>query len=99
MKLPKSAGGFPSILYTLKKGLESGSFIKMWNRLRSSNACKTCALGMGGQRGGMVNEEGSFPEVCKKVFKQLFLIWEKQFQMNSGSQTQIYKLDQWIHAL
>ena len=66
MKLPKSAGGFPSILYTLKKGLESGSFIKMWNRLRSSNACKTCALGMGGQRGGMVNEEGSFPEVCKK---------------------------------
>src|SRR5690606_25252374 len=26
----------------------------------------TCALGMGGQRGGMVNEAGRFPEVCKK---------------------------------
>jgi molybdopterin-dependent oxidoreductase alpha subunit len=34
--------------------------------MRSKNACKTCALGMGGQRGGMVNEAGHFPEVCKK---------------------------------
>jgi len=34
--------------------------------MRSRNACKTCALGMGGQRGGMVNEAGHFPEVCKK---------------------------------
>jgi molybdopterin-dependent oxidoreductase alpha subunit len=31
-------------------------------RLRSHNACKTCALGMS----GMVDERGSFPEVCKK---------------------------------
>ena len=38
----------------------------MWKALRSRNACKTCALGMGGQRGGMVNEHGRFPEVCKK---------------------------------
>src|SRR6185369_13954986 len=30
------------------------------------NACKTCGLGMGGQAGGMVNEAGHFPEVCKK---------------------------------
>lgn len=34
--------------------------------MRSRNACKTCALGMGGQLGGMVNERGHFPEVCKK---------------------------------
>lgn len=38
----------------------------MWKALRSRNACKTCALGMGGQRGGMVDEAGRFPEVCKK---------------------------------
>ncbi len=38
----------------------------MWKAMRSKNACKTCALGMGGQRGGMVNESGHFPEVCKK---------------------------------
>jgi molybdopterin-dependent oxidoreductase alpha subunit len=38
----------------------------MYRALRSRNACKTCALGMGGQLGGMVNEAGHFPEVCKK---------------------------------
>lgn len=38
----------------------------MWRALRSRNTCKTCALGMGGRQGGMVNEAGRFPEVCKK---------------------------------
>ena len=38
----------------------------MYRTLRSRNTCKTCALGMGGQLGGMVNEMGRFPEVCKK---------------------------------
>lgn len=38
----------------------------MWAALRARNACKTCALGMGGQQGGMRNETGHFPEVCKK---------------------------------
>lgn len=38
----------------------------MWRALTARNACKTCALGMGGQHGGMVNEAGKFPEVCKK---------------------------------
>lgn len=38
----------------------------MWAALRAKNACKTCALGMGGQQGGMTNEAGRFPEVCKK---------------------------------
>lgn len=38
----------------------------MWRALRSRNACKTCAVGMGGQAGGMVNEAGEFPEFCKK---------------------------------
>lgn len=54
------------MVYVLKKGRESGSYWKLYKRLRSRNACKTCALGMGGQRGGMVNEAGHFPEVCKK---------------------------------
>jgi anaerobic selenocysteine-containing dehydrogenase len=61
-----AAGGFAAIAYTLKKGRESGGVFKLYKRMRSRNACKTCAYGMGGQRGGMVNEEGSFPEVCKK---------------------------------
>ena len=61
-----AAGGFAAIAYTLKKGREAGGVLKLYRRMRSKNACKTCAYGMGGQRGGMVNERGSFPEVCKK---------------------------------
>jgi molybdopterin-dependent oxidoreductase alpha subunit len=66
MRKPKSGGGWPAIWYTLRKGREAGGIWKMWKALRSKNACKTCALGMGGQKGGMVNERGHFPEVCKK---------------------------------
>ncbi len=61
----KHGGGWPAILYTLRKAHGVG-LLKMWNALRSRNACKTCALGMGGQLGGMTNEKGRFPEVCKK---------------------------------
>lgn len=60
-----SGGGLQAVIYTLKKALEVGP-LKLWQRMRSKNACKTCALGMGGMRGGMVNEAGHFPEVCKK---------------------------------
>jgi molybdopterin-dependent oxidoreductase alpha subunit len=61
-----AAGGFAALAYTLKKGREAGGVLKLYTRLRSRNACKTCAYGMGGQAGGMVNEHRSFPEVCKK---------------------------------
>lgn len=61
-----AAGGFAAVAYTFKKGREAGGVYKLYKRMRSRNACKTCAYGMGGQRGGMVNEAGSFPEVCKK---------------------------------
>ena len=60
------AGGFPAIAYALKKGREAGGVLRLYRRMRSRNVCKTCALGMGGQLGGMVNEAGAFPEVCKK---------------------------------
>ena len=68
MARPKvsGGGGFPALAYVLKKGRESGSYAGLYRRLRSHNTCKTCAVGMGGQRGGMVNEAGHFPEVCKK---------------------------------
>jgi molybdopterin-dependent oxidoreductase alpha subunit len=61
----KSAGGFAAMKYVLAKGRSVGT-IALYKRLRSKNACKTCALGMGGQHGGMTNEAGHFPEVCKK---------------------------------
>jgi molybdopterin-dependent oxidoreductase alpha subunit len=61
-----AGGGWAAIRYSLKKGREVGGVVKLYRRLRSKNACKTCAFGMGGQRGGMVNEQGRFPEICKK---------------------------------
>src|SRR6056297_2383307 len=66
-----SGGGFRAILYTLKKGREAGGVWKLYRAMRSRNTCKTCALGMGGQKGGMVNEAGHFPEVCKKSLQAM----------------------------
>src|SRR6478735_2223480 len=61
-----AAGGLPALFYVFKKAREAGGTWKLYKRMSSRNACKTCALGMGGQQGGMVNEAGHFPEVCKK---------------------------------
>jgi molybdopterin-dependent oxidoreductase alpha subunit len=62
----RAGGGLAAVAYVLRKGREAGGLLRLYRRLRSRNACKTCGLGMGGQRGGMVNEAGHFPEVCKK---------------------------------
>ena len=69
--MAKHAGGWHAVWYALKKSRQAGGFLKMFRALRSRNACKTCALGMGGQRGGMVNETGGFPEVCKKSLQAM----------------------------
>lgn len=61
-----AAGGFPAIVYTARKAFQSGNPLAFARRMQSRNACKTCALGMGGQHGGMTNEAGHFPEFCKK---------------------------------
>ncbi len=71
MKKLKSGGGWPAVWYTWRKAREAGGLVKLWRAMRSKNACKTCALGMGGQRGGMVNELGQFPEVCKKSLQAM----------------------------
>jgi molybdopterin-dependent oxidoreductase alpha subunit len=71
MKRVKSGGGWAAIAYTLRKSREAGGLWRLWKAMRSKNACKTCALGMGGQRGGMVNEAGRFPEFCKKSLQAM----------------------------
>lgn len=65
MRRVTSGGGWQAIRYSLKYGKDSG-YVPFWKAITSKNACKTCALGMGGQLGGMRNESGHFPEVCKK---------------------------------
>jgi len=70
VKEVKSGGGWPSIAYSLRMARRVG-FLKLWRALRAKNACKTCALGMGGQLGGMRNEAGRWPEVCKKSLQAM----------------------------
>ena len=70
MKSPRSGGGWKAIGYSMKLARRVG-WLKMWKAMRSKNTCKTCAVGMGGQLGGMVNEGGYFPEVCKKSFQAM----------------------------
>ena len=62
---PKTIAGWHSIRYSLKLAMRFG-FWEMWRSLFSKNSCKSCALGMGGQKGGMKDEAGGFPAVCKK---------------------------------
>ncbi|HEY1381111.1 MAG TPA: FdhF/YdeP family oxidoreductase [Gemmataceae bacterium] len=70
MKRMTSGGGWAAILYTLRMANRVG-WRRLWRAMRAKNACKTCALGMGGQKGGMRNEAGHWPEVCKKSFQAM----------------------------
>ena len=58
-------GGPKKVLYTLET-LRRIGVGRATKALTSKNACKACAYGMGGQRGGMTNELGEFPSVCNK---------------------------------
>ena len=64
----KVGGGFKAIRYSLKASNTVG-FWKMLRAILSKNTCKTCALGMGGQKGWMTDEMRKFPEICKKSFQ------------------------------
>jgi molybdopterin-dependent oxidoreductase alpha subunit len=65
MKAAKRGGGWAAVWYTLRQARRVG-WRRLWKAMTTRNACKTCALGMGGQAGGMRNELGHWPEVCKK---------------------------------
>ena len=66
-----TGGGWPAVRYALRIARRAGGLGKFYRALAGRNACKTCALGMGGQRGGMVDEAGRFPEVCKKSMQAM----------------------------
>src|SRR5262245_19349327 len=76
MKRLRSGGGLAAILYTLRMANRVG-WRRLWQAMRSKNACKTCALGMGGQAGGMRNEAGHWPEVCKKSLQAMVADMQK----------------------
>jgi len=58
-------GGSKKILYALDTIREIG-IGRSTKALRAHNTCKACGLGMGGQKGGMTDEQGNFPAVCNK---------------------------------
>ncbi len=68
LKLPHSAGGWGAIRYSMKMARRAGGLWPMLKALASRNNCKSCALGMGGQKGGMRDEKNHFPAVCNKSF-------------------------------
>ena len=91
MRRLTSGGGFPAIWYALKKARQSGGIIKFLRALSTKNACKTCALGMGGQLGGMVDESHRFPEICKKSMQAMAADMQGRIQPEFFS---TYSLDQ-----
>src|SRR6476619_1749928 len=70
MRPTKRGGGWAAIRYTLRMAGKVGWW-RRWRAMTAKNACKTCALGMGGQAGGMRNESGHWPEVCKKSLQAM----------------------------
>jgi molybdopterin-dependent oxidoreductase alpha subunit len=95
MRKVKNGGGWAAVRYTFSKAREVGGMWKLWKALRSKNTCKTCALGMGGQAGGMVNEQGSFPEVCKKSIQAMASDMQPAILADFWSRHSIEQLQQW----
>ncbi|MFQ5640376.1 MAG: FdhF/YdeP family oxidoreductase [bacterium] len=62
----KSGGGLAAIRYSYGMARKSGGIFKLYRALKRPNTCKTCAFGMGGLKGGMVNEIGQSLQLCKK---------------------------------
>ena len=58
-------GGFKAINYVTSIARQVGAR-KLSASVRSKNACKACAFGTGGQRGGLHNEHSKRIEICNK---------------------------------
>ena len=95
IKLPRSAGGWGAIRYSLKMADRAGGLWPMLKALASRNNCKSCALGMGGQKGGMRDESGNFPAVCNKSFMAQASDMQGAIAENFFNQFDISTLSKW----
>src|SRR5690606_5530548 len=57
-----TGGGFKAIKSVLRYTAQIGP-LRLWQAVNSRNACKACAFGTGGQRGGYHNETGRGLEI------------------------------------
>ncbi|MBT4602221.1 MAG: FdhF/YdeP family oxidoreductase [Bacteroidetes Order II. Incertae sedis bacterium] len=94
MQTPKKPGGWSSIRYVFRQSRKAGGIGTMWKAMRSKNTCKTCAVGMGGQKGGMVNESGHFPEFCKKSIQAMQADLQPAIESSFWTENPIDKLRQ-----
>ncbi|MFQ5444476.1 MAG: molybdopterin-dependent oxidoreductase, partial [Nitrospinales bacterium] len=94
-KTRRSAGGWGAILFSLKWARRAGGLFPMLRALATRNSCKSCALGMGGQQGGMRNEKGSFPEVCNKSILAQASDMQGALPVNFFGNHDISTLSQW----
>ncbi len=67
MRKVKNGGGWAAIRYTFRKARESGGIWKFYKAMRTKNACKTCALGMGGQKGGNGQRNRQFSRGLQEI--------------------------------
>ncbi len=95
MRKLNAGGGWQAIKYSIAKAKQAGGFWKLFRAMRTKNACKTCALGMGGQRGGMVNERGSFPEVCKKSLQAMVADMQRPITADFWNRFTVDELREW----
>lgn len=95
MRKVNSGGGWQAIRYTFAKAKQAGGMWKLFQAMRSKNTCKTCALGMGGQQGGMVNERGSFPEVCKKSLQAMVADMQRPITADFWKRFSVAELQDW----
>ncbi|MBX3423376.1 MAG: FdhF/YdeP family oxidoreductase [Pirellulaceae bacterium] len=95
MRKVGNGGGWAAIGYSIRKARQAGGLWKFYKALRSKNACKTCALGMGGQKGGMVNERGAFPEVCKKSMQAMASDMQPAITAEFWQQNSVAELQSW----
>lgn len=58
-------GGFKAIRSVAKYTAQIGP-VRLLQTVTSKNACKACAFGTGGQKGGLRNESGRGIEICNK---------------------------------
>jgi molybdopterin-dependent oxidoreductase alpha subunit len=91
MKTLAYIGGWKSIYYSahVAKEVGLGSF---YRSITSKNTCKTCAYGMGGQKGGMVNEAGDSLEICKKSIQAQLTDLQKAIPITFFAQNSIADL-------
>lgn len=95
VKLPHRVGGWGAIRYSLKMARRAGGLWPMLKALASRNNCKSCALGMGGQTGGMRDEKNHFPAVCNKSFMAQASDMQGALPENFFNQFDVDTLSKW----